>query len=43
LPLSSRMTSDSNHLPYSPSKKPQKLTSLDSSKTPTSVPSTPRE
>jgi len=43
LPLSSRMTSDSNPQQSLLSKKPQKLTSLVSSKTLTSVPSTPRE
>jgi hypothetical protein len=40
---SSRTTSDSNHQLSSLSKKPQRLTSLVSSKTPTSLPSTPRE
>jgi hypothetical protein len=40
---SSRMTSDSNHLLSSLSKKPQKHTWSVSLKTPTSAPSTPRE
>merc|ERR1712228_877098 len=43
LPTLSTQTSDSNLPPSSPSKKPLKLTSLVSSKTPTSAPSTPRE
>ena len=42
-PPSSRTTSDSNHLQSSLFKKPQKLTSLDSSRTPTSALSTQRE
>merc|ERR1711898_32611 len=42
-PTTSRPTSDSNHQPSLPSKKPLKLTWSDSSKTPTSAPSTPRE
>merc|ERR1711935_695090 len=42
-PTTSRPTSDSNHLLSLLFKKPLKLTWSDSSRTPTSVPSTPRE
>merc|ERR1712060_541102 len=42
-PTTSRLTLDSNHLPSLLSKKPPKPTWSDSSRTPTSVPSTPRE
>merc|ERR1712086_149845 len=42
-PTTSRPTSDSNHLLSLLSKKPLKLTWSDSSRTPTSAPSTPRE
>merc|ERR1712139_512902 len=43
LPTTSRLILDSNHQLSSPSKKPPKPTWSDSSKTPTSAPSTPRE
>merc|ERR1711990_75591 len=43
LPVDSTTTSDSNLLPSWPSKKPLKLTSSVSSRTPTFAPSTPRE
>merc|ERR1711935_1320207 len=42
-PTTSRLTLDSNHQLSLPSKKPLKPTWSDFSKTPTSVPSTPRE
>merc|ERR1712227_1091313 len=42
-PTTSRLTLDSNPQPSLPSKKPLKPTWSDSSKTPTSAPSTPRE
>merc|ERR1712167_116455 len=43
LPTTSRPTSDSNPPPFSLSKKPLRPTWSDSSRTPTSAPSTPRE
>merc|ERR1712224_321749 len=42
-PTTSRTTSDSSHLPSLLSKKPLRPTWLDSSRTPTFAPSTPRE
>merc|ERR1711939_1005935 len=42
-PTTSRLTLDSNHQPSLPSKKPLKPTWSDSSRTPTSAPSMPRE
>merc|ERR1712195_138201 len=42
-PTTSRLTSDSNHLPSLLFKRPLKLTWSDSSRTPTFAPSTPRE